>query len=1751
MKKKSLKKFLALTLALVMMFGSIPLAQLTGLDFANPFVTEASAASYSTDWRYWSQGASDNAKMRKYGCWVTAQAKMLVAAGIANANSFNPDSYLNWQYNNNLINSGFYQTDGANAPVYYSNQNGGSLKYIGNLTASYSQIWNNINLGYFTILKVNNGGHYVFVDNEASLANGSIYFQESWSGSSKGYISKLSSSYSTINAVYTYRCDGSNVSNNIYEPGYYKVICSSVRVRSGPSTSYSFVKWNYRDDVVEFDAFDNGWGRIKGTNNWSCINNGYGDYYQKTSSPKPSAPTITSNVSGNVPVGTNVVVSWPAVANATGYKVLLNGNYVQTSTATSYHLNVSEAKSYTIKVQAYNSSYSSDVSNTITVTGKNPSTVTFVDWNDTVIHTQTVKYGENAIVQDAPSREGYTFTGWNKSTTNITSDTTVKATYQIKTFTVKFLDNEGEEIAGATQTVNYGDSAVAPTVELEDGFVFVGWSSDAYKNVKENATVQAITKWGNEDLPIVAEITSAYRQKDGYYVYFDLTNYPDDTTRGRAIVTLKTAEGKLVYTTESAAFSIPAGGTKTGMEVFTPCEKAASIIEVIIVKDFSTGVPISEKVFATIDDSDSWSDWSETEPADSSLETETKVQYRYRTKKYNTGNTKTLSGWIWDGTRNETVGNWSAWSWNYVASVDNESLKRNVQTQQAVQSYNYKTVYNYYRYSQNYSGGYSSPSWTSSHPNYYEYTSEVEQAVYASGKYKWYYNYPDMTYYQVVYPKNPYTTQVATSANYATQYRYRDTTYTYNFYQWGNWSEWQDTAVTANDTMDVETRTLYRYRAEGAGVEDTTGDFRTVTGTLDSSFAGKQITLFVYKIDEASDYTNEAVAQSVIGDDGSYSFTFKLREEPTVKTGDFTVAIGIEGTNNIIAIDTIEAPKATHTVTFRDWDGTVDTVTVTEGQSAPLPANPSREGHTFVGWDSNLTNIKDSIEVTARYIANTYSVIFVDWVKQTISIESYTHGEVIIVPEPQSVYGYDFSGWDGLGEEVIATQNLILTASYDAKDYTVKFYDYDGNVLSEQTVEYGDSAEIPDAIEEEGYVFLGWDYDGNLLEVDGNVTAIPIYVFEETTETPVADIESGSYTAAQTVTLSCATENAVIYYTLDGSDPADFGTEYTAPITVDKTSQLRFIASSLGKNDSAEISKYYAINDNNTESEWMAFDDIPQFVMDNLSTKYTLLSSTGYRCKDVLSTTSTSAKETYIADGWTEESTSYTEWSEWSREMPDLTDVEYEVEEKDPDPVPVKKYQYSRFEYVDKATGNIIHSHKEVPNVEGEWKTEEFKETLKISGFVPGTRTPVYDREGVEWHNQKQIMKDEVPDYKLYRYRIKETALSKWTEWTEGEPAENETRETETDTIYQYVGYRSHIITIVPLLAEGNYTSFNLVNELVDVSQFDLGVDGYTIEGFYTDAEYTNEWDIENDVVTGDLTLYVKYDINSYNVTFKNSDGTTLSTQTIEYGSSATPPEVPVADGNAFVRWDTDAYLSVTGDMIVTAVVKPEDEIVKITLNKDFFIMMEGSMIHLTATVTPDTIESTAVVWSSSDYSIADVDHNGYVTALSAGTVEIKATAIDGTFAVCKLTIEEYTDKSLKLTTDSKYGLDKDNGYLRGVSVNENTVDEIKANFRNSKVVIFKNGTELTGTDVVGTGAEVRLMNGETIVETVYVVVTGDATGDGYINNRDASYVTRYVVNKEAPSVVQLVAMDVNGDGNVNNRDASMVARYLVGKETF
>ena len=74
--------------------------------------------------------------------------------------------------------------------------------------------------------------------------------------------------------------------------------------------------------------------------------------------------------------------------------------------------------------------------------------------------------------------------------------------------------------------------------------------------------------------------------------------------------------------------------------------------------------------------------------------------------------------------------------------------------------------------------------------------------------------------------------------------------------------------------------------------------------------------------------------------------------------------------------------------------------------------------------------------------------------------------------------------------------------------------------------------------------------------------------------TPTFSPKAGRYAEAQTVTISCETAGATIYYTLDGTTPTTSSTRYTQPLTISETTTVKAIAVSDGEESATATAKY-------------------------------------------------------------------------------------------------------------------------------------------------------------------------------------------------------------------------------------------------------------------------------------------------------------------------------------------------------------------------------------------------------------------------------------------------------------------------------------------------------------------------------------------------------------------------------------------------
>ena len=90
---------------------------------------------------------------------------------------------------------------------------------------------------------------------------------------------------------------------------------------------------------------------------------------------------------------------------------------------------------------------------------------------------------------------------------------------------------------------------------------------------------------------------------------------------------------------------------------------------------------------------------------------------------------------------------------------------------------------------------------------------------------------------------------------------------------------------------------------------------------------------------------------------------------------------------------------------------------------------------------------------------------------------------------------------------------------------------------------------------------------GTALASDVRYLTISAYTALPTVETPVLPA-AGSFTGSMTVTITCATDGADIYYTTDGSFPSTNGMLYYAPFTVSETVTVNAVALKAGMADS-------------------------------------------------------------------------------------------------------------------------------------------------------------------------------------------------------------------------------------------------------------------------------------------------------------------------------------------------------------------------------------------------------------------------------------------------------------------------------------------------------------------------------------------------------------------------------------------------------
>ena len=122
-----------------------------------------------------------------------------------------------------------------------------------------------------------------------------------------------------------------------------------------------------------------------------------------------------------------------------------------------------------------------------------------------------------------------------------------------------------------------------------------------------------------------------------------------------------------------------------------------------------------------------------------------------------------------------------------------------------------------------------------------------------------------------------------------------------------------------------------------------------------------------------------------------------------------------------------------YTITF-DTNGGSEIAPITQdyGTQIAAPANPTRKGYTFKGWDKEIpeTMPAENITVKAQWEINQYTITFDTNGGSEIAPITQDYGTEITAPDKPTRKGYTFKGWDKEIPKTMPAENITITARW-------------------------------------------------------------------------------------------------------------------------------------------------------------------------------------------------------------------------------------------------------------------------------------------------------------------------------------------------------------------------------------------------------------------------------------------------------------------------------------------------------------------------------------------------------------------------------------------------------------------------------------------------------------------------------------------------------------------------------------------------
>ena len=695
-----------------------------------------------------------------------------------------------------------------------------------------------------------------------------------------------------------------------------------------------------------------------------------------------------------------------------------------------------------------------------------------------------------------------------------------------------------------------------------------------------------------------------------------------------------------------------------------------------------------------------------------------------------------------------------------------------------------------------------------------------------------------------------------------------------------------DTELTAN----AFTREGYKFKswntvADGSGTDY--ADKATVSLTENTTlYAQWEIQKFtvtwknwdgsVLKTDQVDygttpKYTGENPTKE---GDAQYTYTFNGGWMPEI-----TAVTG----NAEYTAQFTETPKE-YTITF-DTDGgsTIGSITQGYGTAIIKPADPTKTGHTFAGWDKDIptTMPAENMTIKAQWTVNQYTVTWKNWDGTVLKTDQVKYGETpeyngdTPTKKGDAQYTYTFSGWDPqIDENTMVTEDVTYTAQFTetVNEYTVTWKNYDGMVLeTDENVEYGTMPEYngeeptKDGDAQYTYTFKGWAPEITAVTGNKEYTA----VFEQTVNEYTVTWKNWDGTVLQSGKVKYGTKP-----TYDGKNPTKTG---DAQYTYTFKGWTPAVAAVTGD---AEYKAVFEHTVNEYTITWKNGDDVLQ------SGKVKYGEIPAYTGADP--TKEQTDDKTYTFIGWS----------------PDVKEV-------NGDATYTAKFSETARKY--KITWVI----------DGEKETEEVDYGVKPTHAVPTKASDAYYSYTFDsW--QPEITT--VTGNATYTAEFTETPIeytitfntdggTSVTPITQGYGTDITAPAAPTKTGHTFAGWDKEIPATMP--AENmTITARWTVNQYTITFDTDGGSTIGSITQDYgtainapadptkTGHTFVN-WDraIPETMPAEDVTITAKWTVNKYTITFDTDGGNTIESITQDYGAEIIAPDAPNKEGYTFKEW--------------------------------------------------------------------------------------------------------------------------------------------------------------------------------------------------------------------------------------------------------